>query len=177
MSCRFVRPRSDTDVIFRAKLPQPCAGVPTAETGMRLVTKALVGCLALCATVAVAADATDPGVKARQELMDVIGMNMKTLGDMAGGKSAFDAAAADAAKVAIIAAAVEIPNVFGPKAEDPKSKAKPEIWTEFEDFKKDAKELEEAAAGLDVASVDTLKATMGNVGAVCKDCHTEFRSE
>jgi cytochrome c556 len=144
---------------------------------MRLMTKALIGTLALCATVAIAADATDPTAKARQELMDVIGMNMKVLGDMAGGKSAFDAAAAEAAKAAIAAAAAEIPAKFETQASDPKSKAKDEIWADFDHFKEDAGELSAAVAALDVASVDTIKAGLGAVGAVCKDCHTEYRSE
>lgn len=144
---------------------------------MRLLSKALIGTLALCAGVAIAADATDPTAKARQELMDVIGMNMKTLGDMAGGKSAFDAAAAESAKAAIVAAAAEIPAKFETAATDPASKAKPEIWTNFDDFKGYAGKLGEAAAALDVASLDTLKAGIGAVGGVCKDCHTVFRAQ
>lgn len=144
---------------------------------MRLVTKALIGTLALAASAAIAADATDPTAKARQELMGVLGMNMKVLGDMAGGKSAFDAAAAETAKAALVAAAAEIPVRFETAASDPKSKAKPEIWTAFDDFTKNADELSKAAAALDVASVDTTKAGIGAVGAVCKDCHTAFRSQ
>jgi cytochrome c556 len=144
---------------------------------MRLPSKSLIGMLALCASVAIAAEATDPAARARQELMGVIGMNMKTLGDMAGGKSAFDAAAAETAKAALIAAAAEIPATFETQSSDPKSKAKPEIWADFEHFRKEADELGEAAAALDVASVDTLKAGLGAVGGVCKDCHTEYRSE
>ncbi len=144
---------------------------------MRLISKALIGTLSLCAGVAIAAEATDPTAKARQELMDVIGMNMKVLGDMAGGKSAFDAAAAEAAKAALVAAAAEIPAKFETQASDPKSRAKAEVWTDFETFKGNATKLGEAAAALDVASVDTVKAGLGAVGGVCKDCHTAFRSE
>lgn len=142
---------------------------------MKNVTKALIAGLVLVAGVAVAAEATDPTVKARQELMDTIGMNTKILGDMAGGKSAFDAAAAEAAKAALIAAAADIPAKFEAQATDPKSTAKPEIWTDWDDFLGDAKKLGEAAAALDATSVEGVQAGMGTVGGMCKDCHSEFR--
>ena len=142
---------------------------------MNLVTKTLVAGLVLVAGVAVAAEATDPTVKARQELMDVIGANTKTLGDMAGGKTAFDAAAAEAAKAAIVAAAAEIPAKFEAQASDPKSTAKPEIWTSWDDFLADGKALGDAAAALDATTLEGVQAGMGAVGGTCKDCHSEFR--
>jgi cytochrome c556 len=142
---------------------------------MHLLSKALIGSLVLCAGVAIAAEATDPTTKARQELMDVIGMNTKILGDMAGGKAAYDAAAAEAAKTALSAAAGEIVAKFEPQATDPKSTAKPDIWTDFAGFTAKADVLVTAAAAIDVSSVDTIKAGMGGIGGACKDCHTTFR--
>lgn len=142
---------------------------------MKLVTKTLVAGLMLVAGVAVAAEATDPTVKARQELMDTLGMSMKTLGEMAGGKATFDAAAAEAAKAAIVAAAADIPAKFEAQANDPKSTAKPEIWTNWDDFLGDAKKLGDAAAAMDATSVEGIGAGMGAMGATCKDCHSEFR--
>ena len=144
---------------------------------MRLIAKIATIALAVVATVAVAAAATDPHAKARQQLMDTIGMNMKVLGDMAGGKATFDAAGAKAAQAAIVAASTEIPAKFETQSSDPKSKAKPELWANFADFKKDAGALNAAATALDVASVETLQAGISAVGGVCKDCHTEYRSE
>lgn len=142
---------------------------------MNLVTKTLVAGLVLVAGVAVAAEATDPTVKARQELMDVIGMNTRTLGDMAGGKTAFDAAAAEAAKAAIAAAAAEIPAKFEPQADDPKSTAKPEVWANWDDFLAKGKALEDAATALDATTVEGVQAGMGAIGGTCKDCHSDFR--
>jgi cytochrome c556 len=144
---------------------------------MRLITKTAVFALALAGTVAIAADATDPHAKARQELMDTIGMNMKALGDMAGGKAAFDATAAGAAKAAIVAASAEIPAKFETESSDPASKALPKIWAEFDEFKEYAGKLNAAATALDVASVDTLGAGLGNVGGACKECHTEYKGK
>jgi cytochrome c556 len=144
---------------------------------MRLMTKTVAFTLALFATVAIAAEATDPVAKARQELMDVIGMNTKTLGDMAGGKAAYDAAAAEAAKAALIAAAAEIPAKFETQASDPKSRAKAEIWTNVDAFRKHGEALAAAATALDVASAETIGAGMGAIGGACKACHTDFRTE
>lgn len=142
---------------------------------MKVVTKTLAAGLLLVAGVAVAAEATDPTVKARQELMDVIGANTKVLGDMAGGKAAFDAAAAETAKAALIAAAAEIPAKFEPQATDPKTTAKAEIWTGWDDFVAKGKALGDAAAALDASSVEGVQAGMGAIGGSCKDCHSTYR--
>lgn len=143
---------------------------------MRLIPTTLIATLALAEGVVFAADATDPNAKARQELMDTIGMNIKVLGDMAGGKAPFDAAAAGAAKEALVAAAAEIPAKFETQSTDPASKAKPEIWANWDKFKDEAGELGEAAEALDTTSLETVQAGLGNVGGVCKDCHTTYRN-
>ena len=62
---------------------------------MKFATKALVVGFMMVTGVAIAAEATDPTVKARQELMDTIAMNTGILGKMAGGENPFDAAAAE----------------------------------------------------------------------------------
>lgn len=142
---------------------------------MNVVTKTLVAGLVLVAGVAVAAEATDPTVKARQELMDVIGANTKVLGDMAGGKAPFDAAAAETAKAALIAAAAEIPAKFEPQATDPKTTAKPEIWTGWDDFVAKGKALGDAAAAIDTSAIEGVQAGMGAIGGACKDCHSTYR--
>ncbi|MEY4871646.1 MAG: hypothetical protein RLZZ563_976 [Pseudomonadota bacterium] len=142
---------------------------------MKFGTKALVAGFMMVAGVAIAAEATDPTVKARQELMDVIGMNTGILGKMAGGETAFDAAAAEAAKTAIAGAAAEIAAKFEPQAEDPKSTAKPDVWTNWEDFVKKGDALKAAAEALDATTIEGVQAGMGGVGGACKDCHTTYR--
>jgi cytochrome c556 len=142
---------------------------------MKFLTKALVTGLIMTATVVFAGKSTDPDAKARQMLMDTIGMNTGILGDMAGGKAAFDAAKAEAAKAELIAAAAKIPAVFEPKGTDAESKAKPEIWTNWDDFIGDAAKLGTAAAAVDTTSLEGVQTGLKGVGAVCKDCHTEYR--
>ena len=142
---------------------------------MKLSAKVLGFGLAMIAGVAIAAEATDPTVKARQELMDVIGMNTGILGKMAGGENPFDAAAAEGAKVAMAAAAAEIAAKFEQQANDPKSTAKAEIWTNWEDFVKKGDALKAAAEAMDASSLEGVQAGMGAIGGSCKDCHTAYR--
>ena len=142
---------------------------------MKLKASTLVASLLLVAGVAIAADATDPTVKAWQETMDANGAAAKELGGMAGGKVPFDAAAAEAAKASLVAHAGDIAVKFATKASDPASKASPDIWTNWDDFAAKAKALETAAAALDVTSAETIGAGMGPIGGACKDCHTKYR--
>lgn len=141
---------------------------------MKFLMNAVVVSALSIANVAFA-EATDPDVMARQALMKTIGVNTKILGDMAGGKSAFDQAAADTAKAALAAAAAEIPVKFEPQATDPDSEAKPEIWTNWDDFVAKGNALATAAAAIDTASVETIGAGMGGVGGACGACHKAYR--
>ena len=119
---------------------------------------------------------TDPNAIARAELMESIGKNIGIIGDMAGGKAAFDAAAAEGAKAALIEATGKIEATFKDQGgADPASEAKPEIWANWDDFLKKATAASDAAGALDVASLDTIKAGMGALGGACKDCHTTYR--
>lgn len=144
---------------------------------MNLFSKTLIAGLAIAAaTVAFAeGEAADPHVKAWEELMKKNGGAVKVLADMAGGKAEFNADAAMQAKEALVAASAMIPDTFKVQATDPASEAKPEIWTNWEDFVAKAGALNTAATALDVASLDTIKAGMGAIGGACKDCHTTYR--
>jgi cytochrome c556 len=143
---------------------------------MKFTSKILVLGLLMAGGVALAEGATDPDVKARQEVMDANGAAMKTLGGMASGKIAFDAAAAQAAKDSLVADAAKTPDVFKNQATDPASKAKPDIWTSWDDFAAKAKDLGTAAAALDATSLDGVKAGLGAVGGACKACHTAYKA-
>ncbi len=143
---------------------------------MQLMTKSLIVALVLVAGVAVAKEGVqDPTVKARMDLMSTIGMNTKVLGDMAGAKTAFDAAAAQNAKEALVAASAQIAAKFEPQATDPVSEAKPEIWANWDAFVTKAGALNAAATAMDASSLDAIKAGMGAIGGACKDCHSTYR--
>lgn len=142
---------------------------------MKLKARTIIAGLMLVSGVAIAAEATDSTVKAWQELMDGQGGAVKALGGMASGEVAFDAAAAEAAKATLIANSTEIAAKFQTQAADPASKASPDIWTNWDDFVAKATALNTAAAALDVASAETIKAGMASVGGACKDCHTKYK--
>lgn len=141
---------------------------------MKFATKAIVASLILAAGVAFA-KSTDPDAMARQALMGTIGMNTKILGDIAGGKVAFDATAAEAAKTALAEAAGKIAATFEPQGTDAESKAKPEIWTSWDDFVAKAEALNKAALATDATTVEGIGAGMAGIGATCKDCHSKYR--
>ncbi|PTE16416.1 cytochrome C [Fuscovulum blasticum DSM 2131] len=144
---------------------------------MKFARLAIVAALIGAGGAAVQADPTDPNAILRANVMKDIGGAMKVLGDIAGGKTAYDAAAAEAAKAKLVADAAAIPEAFKTEgAADPESEAKPEIWTGWDDFLKKAGALEAAAGAADVGSVGAIKASMGALGGACKDCHTTYRT-
>lgn len=143
---------------------------------MKIAAKLMVLGAILAGGIAFAGGANDPEVKARQELMGTFGGAMKTLGDMAGGKVAYDAAAAEAAKKALVDGAAGIEAAWTNNATDPASKSKPEIWTAWDDFKAKAGDLGTAAGALDVTSAETIGAGMGAIGGTCKACHTAYKA-
>jgi len=140
------------------------------------MSKIFVAGLVLAAGVAYAeVEPTDPNVIARQDLMKTIGGATKTLGEMAGGKVAFDGAAAEAAKATLVAASLEIEAKFTPTTTDPGEEAKPEVWTNWADFLVKAKGLTDAATALDATSAEGIGAGMAGVGGSCKACHSVYR--
>ena len=124
---------------------------------MKFVKAAVIGAVLIAGAAFAEGDRTDPNAKARSDLMRIVGKNTGILGDMAGGKAAYDAAFKDQG------------------AADPASEAKPEIWANWDEFLADAKKLGDAAGAMDVASAESIGAGMGALGGACKDCHTEFR--
>lgn len=136
----------------------------------------IAGIIAITGAVAHSA-VENEAVKARMDLMKTIGMNMKTIGDMAKGERNFDAAAATSAAATIAEKAGMIATVFEPEADDPESEAKAEIWTEWDDFTDKAGALEaaaESAAG-SLDSPDALPMAMANIGPTCGGCHKVYR--
>lgn len=143
---------------------------------MKFSTKAIVAGLMLVAGVAFAeTEATDPLVIAQKDLMKTFGGAAKTLGNFAGGKAAFDAAAAEAAKAVLVAGSTEIHVKFEKAGSDPASEAKPEIWTSWDDFVAKANALNTAATALDATTLESVQAGMAAVGGACKACHTAYR--
>jgi cytochrome c556 len=145
---------------------------------MKLAFVAIAAALTFSVGAAAAKDGvTNPVVKERMDLMQVVRANTATLGDMAGGKTAFDATAATAAKTALAAAAAQIVAKFQANEDDPVAEGRPEIWTDFAGFTTKAEALVTAAEAVDVASLAGLQAGMGAIGGTCKACHEAYRAK
>lgn len=145
---------------------------------MKLAFVAIAAALSLSVGAAAAKDGvTNPVVKERMDLMQMVRASTASLGDMAAGKTAFDAQAATVAKTALAAAAAQITAKFQANEDDPVAEGRPEIWTNFADFTTKAESLVTAAEALDVASLAGLQAGMGAVGGTCKACHEAYRAK
>ncbi|MFC0279390.1 c-type cytochrome [Falsigemmobacter intermedius] len=143
---------------------------------MKSLTRISALSLVLLALPAFAKDGvTNPAVKARMDTMQVIRGSMATLGDMASGKTTFDAARATEARSAMAGAAAQIVPGFQAPETDPVAEAAPAIWETFDDFSAKAENLVTAAEALNTASLDGLKSTLGPVAASCKSCHEGYR--
>ena len=77
--------------------------------------------------------------------------------------------------------AAAIPGLFPPGSADPKSRAKPEIWTSKADFDAKAHAMGEAAARVTAAGkagdLAAYSAAAGQLTNACKACHTTYRAE
>lgn len=119
----------------------------------------------------------NPAVKARMDAMSGIGESLKVLGTMAKGQAEFDGAKARAAAKDIAALANQVPDLFRAEEDDPKSEAKPEIWSNFDDFAGHADELSEIArnAAAVIETPEDLLAAMKALGQNCSACHKDYR--
>lgn len=143
---------------------------------MKFFKIAAIGAVLAAGAAFAEGDATDPAAIEREKVMKAIGGAMGTLGGMAKGEVAYDAAAAEAAKAALVTAAGGVAAAFETQGgEDATSEAKPEIWTSWEDFVKKSDALTAAATAADVSSAEAIGASLGAIGGACKDCHTTYR--
>lgn len=121
-------------------------------------------------------------VEARHGLMLLMGSNLGTLGAMAKGEAAYDAAVAGkaAANVAALASVLS-PDLFPAGSEYEKaadSYALPSIWTNADDFIAKIGALNTAAAQLQASAgtdVEGVKAGLAAVGGACSACHKAYR--
>ena len=145
----------------------------------KLVQAAAVSVL-LFGTAAIAHEEATGVVKERMDLMDTQKDAMKVLGGMAKGKVPFDAAKAAAAAHEIEKTSTKIPDLFPEGTGGHPSEAKPEVWTQWDEFTADAEALTKAATALKVAlegEAPEWKAKFKGVIDACKTCHKTFRAE
>tara|TARA_B110000003_G_C16505379_1_gene479066 strand:+ start:216 stop:632 length:417 start_codon:yes stop_codon:yes gene_type:complete len=117
-------------------------------------------------------------VKVRMKAMSEISDNMRVLGKMMKGIEDFDLEAAQSAIGNIAVLAAQTPEMFKIEAVDPHAEAKPEIWTNFDDFVEKALTLENVALdiGSSLTGEEGLRNAMMSLGATCKACHSLYRN-
>ncbi len=140
----------------------------------------------LSAAVAVPAlahiERSEPMQSLRQSYFALIGMTFSPMGDMVKGKIPWDGDkfgrwASDLAAVSTY----QVERGFAPGSEGGKTRAKPEIWLDMEDFEEHLEEMRTEAAKLaKVAAMGdqaATKAQFAATGKTCKSCHDEFKSK
>ncbi|MCU7811136.1 MAG: cytochrome c [Candidatus Thiodiazotropha sp. (ex Notomyrtea botanica)] len=117
----------------------------------------------------------------RQGVMNVLGWNMKSMGNMMKGKQPYDAEAfavhaGDLAK----AATLDVLPGFPEDSDEGETDARAEIWLDFDDFKQKLEDLRHASQALSEAAVGGDKAAMGDAlgktGKACKACHDGYKN-
>lgn len=132
------------------------------------------------APLAVAHEKATGVVKERMDLMDSQKDAMKVIGNMVKGKTPLDAPKAAEAARDIETTAQKIHGLFPEGSTGHPSDAKPEIWTNWDEFTGDADKLHAAAKtladALEAGSPDW-KGDFKTVIDACKRCHKSFRAE
>ena len=133
-----------------------------------------------------AAENANP-VKERQKLMRTVGKAMKTTVKMLRGDLAYDASMAAAAMATMSDVAGKYTKLFPEGSDmensimdfDQESDARPEIWTNKDDFKMKAAALVTASTKAGKASADkaSLGAVFNEVGNACKGCHQKYKAK
>lgn len=116
-----------------------------------------------------------PGVQKRMATMTAANAAMTTLTDMMGGRAIFDKHRAKGARRALMKATGDIPSVFRKSHSDPRSYAKPLVWSQWDDFKTHARTAQKAARALDTDSLPDLRRTLPRLLHACLSCHRIYR--
>lgn len=147
---------------------------------MRLATLTF-SLAALFAGTAFAHGKADDAIEYRMGLMNVIGWNFGPLAAMVKGKTPFDATdfAKHASRVANLAD--QIVEGFPQGSDQGHTSAKPDIWTNWDDFQSKAKDFDTQAKLLaEVAKSNDEakdKEQFKKVAETCKACHEKYKKK
>lgn len=120
-------------------------------------------------------------IRERHEMMEEMGDQAENINEAfnVGGGEGFDTEMIQRAAGVIAMQAHKIPDLFPKGSTDPKSRALPAIWDNWDQFVQMSKDLEKAAQSLSLAAAseddedDREKAN--KMFAACKTCHDKFR--
>jgi cytochrome c556 len=150
----------------------------------RTKTCLAMACAAALSSAALAhaqdADPKKEAIEYRQGAMKIVGWNFKPMGAMVKGDKAFDAKEfARRAKDIAAVSSIDILAGFPEDTDGKGSKAKPEIWMKWDDFKtkmgdmeREMAKLAEVAKGGDQGAI---KKQFGDTAKTCKSCHDDYK--
>ena len=138
---------------------------------------------ALLAIPAVAhIERSEPIQSLRQSYFALVGMTFGPMADMVKGKIDWDEAtfqrwASDLAALST----VQVERGFAPGSEQGKTRAKPEIWLDMDDFSEKLANFRREAAALSKVAMSGDRAAigeqLGKTGGTCKACHDNYKSK
>jgi cytochrome c556 len=144
-----------------------------------LITAAIAAIIAIPAMAHI--ERSEPLQSLRQSYFAIVGMTFGPMGDMVKGKiewndEQFAAWADDLASVS----EVTVERGFAPGSDKGKTRAKPAIWENPEDFAQKLANFRSEAAALSVAAKSGDKAAaieqFKKTGGACKACHDNYKS-
>jgi cytochrome c556 len=145
---------------------------------------ALVAIVAAPVAVVAQDRAMQTAIEARQGIFQNYQNMVNVMGGMARGNIPYDAATAQAAADNLVALTELDARFNWPVGSDSDSvmgtRARPEIWENFDDVVAKAVALNESAVELQAVAgtgVEALGPAIGNLGAACTACHEAYRAE
>ena len=148
--------------------------------------KSLVAMLALLVSLSSAVSAhiekTEPLQSLRQSYFALLGMTFAPMGDMVKGKIEWDAVRFSGwADDLHHAAQFHVERGFAPGTEQGTTRAKPNIWSNMDDFQSKLDDFRAAAASLAEIATEgdpgTSREQFVATGGTCKACHDEYKSK
>jgi cytochrome c556 len=134
--------------------------------------------MAVVVAISAAAMTATEAIQQRHEAMEAIGEAMGTLGAMAKKEQPFDAEIVQASAASIAEHLAQAAELFpeGSDKGDAQTWAKPEIWTDREQFDKSLEVAHQAAIELQsVTEAEAFLPALGKLGNGCKSCHDLYR--
>ncbi|WP_282095158.1 c-type cytochrome [Epibacterium ulvae] len=114
-------------------------------------------------------------IEARVALMNTQKTALSVLTDMASGRRAFNKRQARDAKNTLIETTKDIRPHFKHIEMDAHTLARPNLWTNWEDFELRAKNAQRAAKRLNPRSADTLRQSLPAMIKGCHNCHERYK--
>jgi len=161
---------------------RPSQFVISGDFNMRL--KVLSSLAAIAVALPTMAHEPENPAEARIAYYKLVSAEMHVLADMAGGKSEYDAdVAAQSAKDLMTLASLNLADYFAPGTSNEdlpgKTRAKADIWENFEDFGSKGMAYFEAVVAINAVAGDGLEAlqpAVAQLGGTCSACHKAYRA-